>query len=58
MNKIISSEVELFGFYLSGLSFEDEPNYNYLNQLIDEMKKKVFNSKDFDHFCSKITIIN
>jgi len=58
VNKIISSDVELFGFYLSGLSFEDKPNYNYLNQLIDEMKKKVFSSKDFDHFCSKITIIN
>ena len=33
INKLIINEVELFAFYLNGLSFEDKPNYNYLIQL-------------------------
>ena len=55
VNKIIQNEIELFIFYLNGLSFEDEPNYNYLNQLIDEM---IFNSKNLKHNYPIITINN
>lgn len=58
VDNIISNEVELFVFYLNGLSFEDEPNYNYLNQLIDEMIKKLFISKNIENICSIITIKN
>lgn len=57
-NKIIENELELFIFYINGLSFEDEPNYNYLNQLIDKMKKIIYNSKNMDYTCSTITIRN
>ena len=46
VNNIISNEVELFAFYLNGLSFEDEPNYYYLEQLLKEMIDKVDNSKN------------
>ena len=51
INKLISAEVELFAFYLNGLSFEDKPNYNYLIQLIKEMEKKLiklFNKNNMD----------
>lgn len=58
VDKIISNEVELFVFYLNGLSFEDEPNYNYLNQLIDEMIKKLLITKSIENICSIITIKN
>ncbi len=58
VNKIIANEVELFVFYLNGLSFDDEPNYNYLNSLIDEMMKNIFNSKNMEYICSTITIKN
>ena len=47
VNNIISNEVELFAFYLNGLSFEDEPNYYYLEQLLKEMIDKVDNSKNY-----------
>ena len=55
VNKTIQNEVELFIFYLNGLSFEDEPNYNYFNQLIDEM---IFNSKNIEYNVPIITINN
>ena len=58
VNKIIQNEVELFVFYLNGLSFEDEPNYNYLNQIVDDMMKKIFNSKNMEYICPTITIKN
>ena len=58
VNTIILNEVELFVFYLNGLSFEDEPNYNYLNQLIEEMKKKIINSKNMEYICPNIIIKN
>ena len=58
INKIIANEVELFVFYLNGLSFDDEPNYNYLNLLIDEMMKKIFNSKNIEYINPTITIKN
>ena len=58
VNKIIVNEVELFVFYLNGLSFKDEPNYNYLVQLIDEMILKVVKTNDIEHICPTITIKN
>ena len=58
INKLISAEVELFAFYLNGLSFEDKPNYNYLIQLIKEMEKKLINSKNREYIYPLITIRN
>lgn len=58
VNKIIVDEVELFVFYLNGLSFKDEPNYNYLIQLIDEMMQKVIKTNDIEYICPTITIKN
>ena len=58
INKLISNEVELFAFYLNGLSFDDEPNYNYLKQLIEEMQRKVINSRNIKYTEEMITIIN
>ena len=58
INKLISAEVELFAFYLNGLSFEDKPNYNYLIQLIKEMEKKLINSKNPKYSTGMITILN
>ena len=58
INKLISAEVELFAFYLNGLSFEDKPNYNYLIQLIKEMEKKLINSKNREFIYPLITIRN
>ena len=46
VNKVIANEVELFAFYLNGLSFDDEPNYCYLEQLLKEMIDIVDNSKN------------
>ena len=58
VNKLIENEVELFAFYLNGLSFDDKPNYIYLNQLIKEMQKKVINSKNNEYISPMITIRN
>ena len=58
INKLISAEVELFAFYLNGLSFEDKTNYNYLIQLIKEMEKKLINSKNREYIYPLITIRN
>ena len=58
VNKLISNEVELFAFYLNGLSFDDEPNYIYLKELIAEMQRKVINSKNIKYSTAMITILN
>ena len=58
INKNIADEVELFVFYINSLSFDDEPNYNYLNQLIKDMKKKIYNSENKEDSISIITIKN
>ena len=58
VNKIIANEIELFAFYLNGLSFEDEPNYCYLEQLIKEMIDIVDNSKNIKFTESMIRIKN
>ena len=58
INLLILNEVELFAFYLNGLSFEDKPNYNYLIQLIKEMEKKLINSKNREFIYPLITIRN
>ena len=58
INNIIINEVELFGFYLNGLSFDDEPNYAYLNQLLNDMEKKIINSKNQENSIPMITIRN
>ena len=55
---IISNEVELFAFYLNGLTFNDEPNYSYLNQLIIEMQRKVIKSQNEEYMYPVITIRN
>jgi serine/threonine protein kinase len=58
INLIISNEVELFAFYLNGLTFDDEPNYAYLNQLIVEMQKKLIKSQNEEYIYPVITILN
>ena len=58
INLIISNEVELFAFYLNGLSFDDEPNYSYLSQLLKEMQKKVINSQNQEYMTPMIIIHN
>ena len=58
INSLIVNEVELFAFYLNGLSFDDEPNYIYLNQLIKEMQKKLINSRKNEYINLLITIRN
>ena len=58
INLIISNEVELFAFYLNGLTFDDEPNYAYLNQLIVEMQKKLIKSQNEEFIYPVITILN
>ena len=55
---IISNEVELFAFYLNGLTFDDEPNYSYLNELISEMQKKLIKSQNEEYMYPVITIRN
>ena len=58
VDKVISNEVGLFIFYLNSLSFEDEPNYIYLNKLIEEMEKKVADTKNIEYTSPIITIRN
>ena len=55
---MITNEVELFAFYLNGLSFDDEPNYSYLSQLLNEMQKKVNNSQNQEFMIPMIIIHN
>ena len=58
VDKNISNEVALFLLYLNCLSFEDEPNYNYLNKLIEEMQSKLIDTRNVEYTCPIITIKN
>ena len=57
-NKLIEEEVVSFVDYISGLTFNDKPNYKYLNYLLEKMKEKFRKSKNEEDTIDYIRIIN
>ena len=57
-NKLIEEEIVSFVDYINGLTFNDKPNYKYLNGLIEKMKEKFRRSKNKDYILDYIKIVN